>query len=257
MNIIYPVFAFLFGAVFGSFMNVLIYRMPRSLSIVTPRSFCPKCKKPIPAYENIPILSYALLRGRCARCRAPISWQYPAVEAMTGLVFLFLFLRYGPSFDFLFFLFFFCGLIVISGIDFSHQEIALEIAIPGIVIGILYQLTKHNLLFGIIGAAFGGFLILMFRVFGGWAYKKEVMGMGDVYLIAMIGAFVGFPNIILAIFIGALIAATAGIIYAAMIHKKISETFIPFGPFLAFGGAAVIVFKLELLTIIFRISGRI
>jgi leader peptidase (prepilin peptidase)/N-methyltransferase len=256
MNIIYPVFAFLFGAVFGSFMNVLIYRLPRALSIVAPRSFCPKCKKPIPAYENIPILSFVLLRGRCARCRAPISWQYPAVEALTGLVFLFLFLRYGMSFDLLFFLFFFCGLIVISGIDLTHQLIPDVISLPGIIIGIVYQLTNHNLLYGIIGAAFGGILILMIRIIGGWAYKKEVMGMGDVYLTAMIGAFVGFPNVILAIFIAAVFGAVIGIVYLSVTRKH-RETPIPFGPFLALGGTAVIVTRIELLNIITRISVRI
>jgi len=256
MNIIYPVFAFLFGAVFGSFMNVLIYRLPRGVSIVKPRSFCPKCKKPIPGYENIPIISFLILRGRCARCRAPISWQYPAVEALTGIVFLFLFLRYGISFDYLFYLFFFCGLIVISGIDFTHQLIPDIISMPGIILGIIYQLTKHNLILGLIGAAFGGGLILLIRVLGGWAYKKEVMGMGDVYLTAMIGAFVGFPNIILAIFIAAVFGAIIGIIYLAVTRKQ-RETPIPFGPFLSLGGAVVIVVRLELLNIIARFSGNI
>jgi leader peptidase (prepilin peptidase)/N-methyltransferase len=256
VNIIYGVFAFLFGAVFGSFMNVLIYRLPRSLSIVSPRSFCPKCKKPIPGYENIPILSFILLRGRCARCRAPISWQYPAVEALTGIVFLFLFLRYGLTFDLLFLLFFFCGLIVISGVDLTHQLIPDAISMPGIILGILFQLTQHNLLYGIIGAVFGGGLILMIRVVGGWAYKKEVMGMGDVYLTAMIGAFVGFPNIILAIFIAAVCGAVSGIIYLSVTRKQ-RETPIPFGPFLSLGGAVVIITRIELLNIIARLSVHI
>lgn len=256
MNIIYGVFAFLFGAVFGSFMNVLIYRLPRSLSIVSPRSFCPKCKKSIPGYENIPILSFILLRGRCARCRAPISWQYPAVEALTGIVFLFLFLRYGLTFDLLFLLFFFCGLIVISGVDLTHQLIPDAISMPGIILGILFQLTQHNLLYGIIGAVFGGGLILMIRVVGGWAYKKEVMGMGDVYLTAMIGAFVGFPNIILAIFIAAVCGAVSGIIYLSVTRKQ-RETPIPFGPFLSLGGAVVIITRIELLNIIARLSVHI
>jgi len=256
MNIVYSVFAFLFGAVFGSFMNVVIYRLPRSLSIVKPRSFCPKCRKPIPGYENIPIVSFILLHGRCARCRTPISWQYPAVEALTGIIFLFLFLRYGLTFDLFFFLLFFCGLIMISGIDLTHQLIPDIISLPGIVLGIAYQLTKHNLLYGIIGAVFGGGLILMIRVLGGWAYKKEVMGMGDVYLTAMIGAFVGFPNVILAIFIAAVFGAVIGIIYLSVTRKQ-RETPIPFGPFLSLGGAAVIVTRIELLNIITRFSVNI
>ena len=237
-------------------MNVLIYRLPRSLSIVKPRSFCPKCKKPIPGYENIPIVSFLLLRGRCARCRTPISWQYPAVEALAGIVFLFLFLRYGPSFDLLFFLFFFYGLIVISGIDLTHQLIPDVISMPGIVLGIAYQAINHNLLYGIIGAAFGGVLILLIRVLGGWAYKKEVMGMGDVYLTAMIGAFVGFPNVILAIFIAAVFGAVTGIIYLSVTRKQ-RETPIPFGPFLSLGGATIIVTRIELLNIITRFSANI
>jgi leader peptidase (prepilin peptidase)/N-methyltransferase len=256
MNIVYAVFAFLFGAVFGSFMNVVIYRLPRSLSIVKPRSFCPKCKKPIPGYENIPIVSFILLRGRCTRCRMPISWQYPAVEALTGIIFLFLFLRYGLTFDLLFSLLFFCGLIMISGIDLTHQLIPDAISMPGIVLGIIYQLIKHNLILGLIGAAFGGGLILLIRVLGGWAYKKEVMGMGDVYLTAMIGAFVGFPNVILAIFIAAVFGAVIGIIYLSVTRKQ-RETPIPFGPFLSLGGAAVIVTRIDLLNIINRFSAHI
>ena len=256
MDIAYSFFAFLFGAVFGSFMNVLIYRLPRSLSIVKPRSFCPKCKKPIPGYENIPIVSFILLRGRCARCRTPISWQYPAVEALVGIVFLFLFRRYGLSLNLLFSLCFFCGLIVISGIDFTHQLIPDVITMPGIILGIVYQLTNHNLVLGLIGAAFGGGLILLIRFLGGWAYKKEVMGMGDVYLSAMIGAFVGFPNIILAIFIAAVFGAVVGIIYLSVTRKQ-RETPIPFGPFLSLGGATVIVTRIELLKIITRFSAQI
>jgi leader peptidase (prepilin peptidase)/N-methyltransferase len=255
MSIVLPVFAFLVGIVLGSFMNVLIFRLPREISIVKPRSFCPQCKKPIPWYENIPIISFILLRGRCARCRAPISWQYPVVEALTGIVFLFLYFRYQPGRDFLFYMFFFCGLIVLSGIDFTHQLIPDAITIPGIILGLLNQLLHHTLLLGLIGAVFGGGLILLIRVLGGRAYKKEVMGMGDVYLTAMIGAYVGFPNVIFAIFVAALTGAISGIAYLA-VSRKHRETPIPFGPFLSLGGMAAIVFKIQLYYIIERLTLR-
>jgi leader peptidase (prepilin peptidase)/N-methyltransferase len=157
------------------------------------------------------------------------------------------------TFDLLFLLLFFCGLIMISGIDLTHQLIPDAISMPGIVLGIIYQLVRHNLILGLIGAVFGGGLILLIRVLGGWAYKKEVMGMGDVYLTAMIGAFVGFPNVILAIFIAAVFGAVIGIIYLSVTRKQ-RETPIPFGPFLSLGGAAVIATRIELLNIINRFS---
>ncbi len=246
MKIIYYIFSFLFGAVIGSFLNVLMFRIPKGISIIKPNSFCPHCKKPIEWYENIPLVSYLLLRGKCSGCQKQISIRYPFVELVTGCLFFYLFIKYNLGPEFFFYVFFFCSLIVISGIDFSYQIIPDIFSIPGIFIGLVFQIMKGNFILGLIGAVFGGGLILLIRVIGGWAYKKEVMGLGDVYLSAMIGAFVGFPLIITSIFIGAFVGAILGVIYIIATHQS-RESPIPFGPFLAIGGVIVIIFKPQII----------
>jgi len=241
LKIVLGIFSFLFGTAIGSFLNVLIYRLPIGKSIVKPGSFCPHCRKPIKWYENIPIVSFLLLGGKCSGCRKSISLRYPLVELFTGLIFLCLFIKFDLGVEFFFYLFFFCSLIVISGIDFSHQIIPDIISMPGIIIGIAFQLLNGNVKLGLVGLFFGGGLILLIRVFGGWVYKKEVMGLGDVYLTAMIGAFVGFPFVLVAIFFAALSGSVVGILFIAS-TKQNRESPIPFGPFLSLGGAVVILF---------------
>jgi leader peptidase (prepilin peptidase)/N-methyltransferase len=232
----------MFGMIIGSFLNVLIYRIPRKLSIVKPNSFCPRCNKPIAWYENIPLISYLMLGGQCSKCHTPISLQYPLVEVITGVFFLFAFLRYGFTLDFFFHIIFFCLLIAISGIDLTHQVIPDILSFPGIAFGLLYQLLHGTIVSGIAGLLFGGGLILIIRLVGGRVYKKEVMGMGDVFLCAMIGAFVGFPYIIAAIFFGALFGAVLGIVYIISTRQS-RESPIPFGPFLSIGGLSIVLFR--------------
>lgn len=241
MRFILCIFSFLFGAAIGSFLNVLIYRMPIGKSIVKPGSFCPQCKKPIKWYENIPIVSFLLLKGKCSGCKKPISIHYPLIELLTGLIFLVLFLKFDIGMDFFFYLFFFCSLIVISGIDFLRQDIFDITVIPGIIIGLIFQLLNGNIKAALIGLFFGGGLILLIRAIGGLVYKKEVMGLGDVYLTAMIGAFVGFPFILVTIFFAALTGSIMGIFYLVS-TKQDRESPIPFGPFLSIGGAVVVLF---------------
>lgn len=235
-------FAFVLGTVIGSFLNVLIYRLPRRISIIAPHSFCPNCEKPIKWYENIPVISYIILGGRCAGCGKRISLRYPVVEVLTGLLFLYAFNRCGVSLEFLFMAFFFSAMIVVAFIDFSFQVIPDAISMPGIIVGMIYQISKGDFMVGLVGMIFGGGLILLIRVIGGKVYKKEVMGLGDVYLTAMIGAFVGFPYIIPAIFVAALVGAILGVIFIISTHQS-RESPIPFGPFLSIGGIAVIIFQ--------------
>ncbi|MGQ9534691.1 MAG: prepilin peptidase [bacterium] len=253
MKIFYSVVVFIVGAAIGSFLNVLIYRIPHGLSIVNPGSFCPYCKKPIRWYENIPLISFLFLGGKCSQCKNPISFQYPLVEVLTALLLLWTFTSFFLKIDFFFLSLFFIILIIISGIDFTHQVIPDIFSIPGIFIGLLYQFLKQNFLLGLIGALFAGGLILLIRVLGGWAYKKEVMGMGDVYLVALIGAFVGFPLIIPAVFIAALVGSVCGIIYLGIVHKN-KDSPIPFGPFLSIGGAIVIILQKQIIAFL-RILG--
>jgi leader peptidase (prepilin peptidase)/N-methyltransferase len=248
MNIIYDMFAFLFGAAIGSFLNVVIYRMPEGMSLIKPNSFCPNCKKPIEWFENIPVISYIFLRGKCSGCHSQISIRYPLVEIITGCLFLYSFIHFRLSIDFFFFIFFFCSLIIVSSIDFSHQIIPDIISMPGIFIGLIFQIIKSNFMPGLIGILFGGGLIFLIRIIGGKVYKKEVMGMGDVYLTAMIGAFVGFPLILPAIFIAALIGSILGIIFIIS-TKQSRESPIPFGPFLSIGGILTIILHQKIIDV--------
>jgi leader peptidase (prepilin peptidase)/N-methyltransferase len=245
LKTVFTVFSFLFGAAIGSFLNVLIYRIPLGKSIVKPRSFCPHCKKQIAWYENIPLVSYVLLRGKCSRCHSSISLHYPAVELITACLLTYLFIRYGINVSFLAYVVFFCSLIVISGIDFTHQVIPDMISIPGILIGLVFSLINGMFITGLVGMFFGGGLILLIRIIGGRVYKKEVMGLGDVYLTAMIGAFVGFPLIIIAIFIAALVGSILGILFIVSTGQS-RESPIPFGPFLSIGGISIVVFRAQI-----------
>jgi leader peptidase (prepilin peptidase)/N-methyltransferase len=242
------VFVFLFGAVVGSFLNVCIYRIPRGESIVFPASHCPECGNKIRAFDNIPIISYLLLRGKCRTCGSRISWQYPLVEMLSALLTLALFLKFHLSPTFLV-LFLFCmALVVITFIDLEHQIIPDSISLPGIVVGflssfILPWLSWQNSLIGIVAG--GGSLLLV-----AYGYqlltKKEGMGGGDIKLLAMMGAFLGWRAIPFIIFTSSLFGSVVGLTLMA-IRKKDSQLPIPFGPFLAFGAILFIFYGRQLI----------
>jgi leader peptidase (prepilin peptidase)/N-methyltransferase len=233
---LFDIFAVIFGAMIGSFLNVCICRLPREESIVFPSSHCPRCRQPIRFYDNIPILSYLLLGRRCRHCAAPISIQYPLVEGITGLSSLLLFIQFGPSWGYLFYFAFVAALTAITVIDLYHQIIPDVISLPGIGVGllaslILPQITFLNSIFGILLG--GGSLFLVASVYQ-WLFKREGMGGGDVKLLAMIGAFLGWKAVILTILLSSLIGSITGI--AAMLLKgKDFKYAIPFGPFLSLG----------------------
>jgi leader peptidase (prepilin peptidase)/N-methyltransferase len=241
-------FVFSLGCCLGSFLNVCIYRIPQSLSIVFPRSFCPTCQKPIRAYDNIPLLSYLLLRGKCRNCGAKILWRYPLVEALTGLIALGLFLKFGFSFPFFSFLAFSAALIVITFIDLDHRIIPDIISLPGIAVGFLLavlgpSITVKDSLIGILAG--GGSLFVVAYVYEALT-KREGMGGGDVKLLAMIGAWLGWKSIPFTLFVaslsGTLIGGTAMLIQKGGRHYAI-----PFGPFLAFSALAYLFFGPQLI----------
>ena len=252
--ITFAFFAFVLGAVVGSFLNVCICRMPHDESVVSPPSHCPKCDYRIRWYDNIPILSYLLLRGKCRSCGAPISVQYPMVELLNGLLSLALFSKFfppsflgmapleamgQPAFYFAV-LFVLCSaLVVVTFIDLEHQIIPDAITLPGIVIGfvISFFIPALGWLNSLIGILAGGGSLLLIA----WLYqavaKKDGMGGGDVKLLAMMGAFLGWKSILFIIFVSSLFGSVIGIMLMA-IRKKDSTLAIPFGPFLA--GACVL-----------------
>ncbi len=230
------VVSIIFGALIGSFLNVCISRLPKEESIVWPGSHCPHCGTPIKFYDNIPLLSFILLKGKCRHCHHPISLQYPLVEGTMALASLILFMKFGPSLSFVFYFAFLASLIVITVIDLYHQIIPDVISLPGIGVGLGASLLIPEITFfdSLAGALLGGGSLFLVATVYQWLFKREWMGGGDVKLLAMIGAFLGWKAVILTILSGSLIGSIIGI--AIMIMKgKDFKYAIPFGPFLSIG----------------------
>jgi len=230
------VFSFALGAAIGSFLNVCICRIPERVSVVSPPSACPGCATPIRAFDNIPIISYFLLRGRCRACGVRISARYPAVEALTGAAAAVLFFRFGLSVETFVYFAFTCALIVITFIDLAHRIIPDVISLPGIVAGMgaSFFLVEPGVFSSVIGALLGGGLL--FAVAEGYyrATGREGMGGGDVKLLAMIGALLGWKGVIVTLMAASVIGSAVGI--AVMVAQgKDGRYAIPFGPFLAAG----------------------
>jgi len=230
------VFSIIFGAMVGSFLNVCIYRLPKEESIIWPRSHCPTCKKMIRFYDNIPLISYLLLRGRCRYCKGPISLQYPLVEGVTALSSLFLIIKFGPSLSYLFYFAFVAALIAITVIDLYHQIIPDGISLPGIGVGLLASLVIPQITFfnSLMGILLGGGSLFLVATLYEWIFKREGMGGGDVKLLAMIGAFLGWKAVILTILLSSLIGSITGILIMILKGKDFKYA-IPFGPFLSMG----------------------
>jgi leader peptidase (prepilin peptidase)/N-methyltransferase len=241
-------FALLTGLLVGSFLNVCICRLPKGESVVFPPSHCPHCDYRIRWYDNIPLVSYLLLRGKCRGCGMRISLQYPLVELLNGLLTLALFLRFGPTLAFLV-LFLFCSaLVVITFIDLEHQIIPDEISLPGIVIGFIcsFFLPGHSWLNSLLGILLGGGSLLLVAYGYQWLTGKEGMGGGDIKLLAMMGAFLGWKSILFIIFASSLVGSVIGITIM-LVQKKDSKLAIPFGPYLAFGAVLYIFYGRQII----------
>jgi len=232
---------FILGLVVGSFNNVCIYRIPRNESIIYPASHCPKCHSPIKPIDNIPLLSYILLKGRCRNCGSKISIQYPVVELLTGLIYLIISLIYGLSVQTLIYIILSSALIIIAFIDLNEEIVPDVISLPGIVIGFIisFFVTYISFINSALGILAGGGIILIIGLAGSVIFKKEAMGGGDVKLAAMIGAFLGWKYIIVSLFLGFFLGAVTGII---LILSKIKsrEDLVPFGPFIVLGSFVTI-----------------
>lgn len=203
--------ALVFGLLVGSFLNVVIARVPAGESIAFPGSKCPKCQTPIAWYQNVPVLSWVALRGRCAACKAPISFRYPIIEILTGTLFMACAVRFGFSWASLFAFAFAGGLVVITFVDIDIWEIPDEVSLPGILIGVLCRPLVFEVPWwsGLVGAALGAGALWTIRFTYEVLRGEEGMGLGDVKLIGMIGAFLGpgglLPTIIIASFSGTIV----------------------------------------------------
>jgi leader peptidase (prepilin peptidase)/N-methyltransferase len=237
------IYAFVFGLCIGSFLNVCIYRLPAGKSIVRPSSACPACGAPIRWYDNLPILSYLILRAKCRGCKAPISIRYPFVELITGLAALMVFLRFGLHPATLIYFIFIAALLTITFIDIDCRIIPDVISLPGIPIGFIASfflpyLPWTDSLFGILGG--GGSL---FAIAYGYHLitGKEGMGGGDIKLLAMIGAFIGWQGVIFTIMASSAIGTVVGILLMLKARKGMKLA-IPFGPFLSIGAILYLFF---------------
>ena len=220
-----------FGLLIGSFLNVCIYRLPRRESIVSPPSRCPACGARIRPWDNVPVLAWLWLGGRCRDCRAPISWRYPLIEAVNGAAYGVIVWRYGVSIEAAVYAVFFSTLLVVTVIDLDHQIIPDRISLPGIPIAFACAvwLGRITWLESLLGAALPAALFLAIVVL-----SRGGMGLGDVKLIAMIGALLGWKLALLTILVGAVAGSVVGI--GLMVFQgKGRKTAVPFGPFLSLG----------------------
>jgi leader peptidase (prepilin peptidase)/N-methyltransferase len=222
------------GLIVGSFLNVCIARLPAGESVVFPGSRCPSCRAAIAWYDNIPVLSYVLLGGRCRRCRASIGVQYPLVELATAVAFVLQGLLLAPDLPLLTVrLVFTAGLIVLFGTDLEVQRLPNVLTLPGVVLGLVASVwLPPGLVSSVVGAALGAGLLLAIR----WAWKRatgvEGMGLGDVKMLAMIGAFLGWRQVWAVLFLASLTGALAGGVLATVGARSLQSR-LPFGTFLA------------------------
>ena len=234
----FAVAAGILGLCFGSFLNVCILRLPVEQSLLRPPSTCPRCKRPIAWRDNIPVVSWLLLRGKCRNCGNPISVQYPVIEALVGLLWVAAVLHWGVSVHALAGALFGTILLGIGITDARHYLIPDEYNWAGLAIGLAASLTGgwQGFLQAVIGAAAGFALLYAVGAGGRWLFREEAMGGGDIKMMAMVGSFVGWKGVLLTIFAGALLGT---LIFVPLSLKK--KRLVPFGVFLAVGAAVTFV----------------
>jgi leader peptidase (prepilin peptidase)/N-methyltransferase len=246
-------FAAILGAIVGSFLNVVILRLPEpEESIVFPASHCPVCQARLRWFENIPIFSYLFLRGRCSHCKCDISLQYPLVEVSMALLSAGVFHRFGLNYAGAAFFLFSASLLVIIFIDLRHQIIPDVISLPGITVGFAFSFFNPMASWqdSLIGILAGGGLLSAIALFYYLLRRQEGMGGGDIKLLAMIGAFLGWQSIPFVIFASSLTGAVIGLIVMFLQRQEGLSTRIPFGPFLS-GAALAYMFCSDAIQLLF------
>lgn len=244
------VFSALFGAIVGSFLNVVILRLPKeNASVVFPASHCPKCEHTLAWYENIPVLSYIVQLGKCRHCKTSISLQYPIVELLTGLLTAALVHSFGLTVTTLGYFLFIAALIVIIFIDIHLQIIPDVISLPGIVLGFLFSFINPGVdwLDSLIGILAGGGVLYAVATLYFVLRKQDGMGGGDIKLLAMLGAFLGWQSLPFIVFFSSFTGSIIGL-SAMAVQKKGGMTRIPFGPFLSVAGICYLFFAQEIYT---------
>lgn len=242
---LWPVYLYaaVVGLIVGSYLNVLIHRIPVGKSTVLPRSRCPYCGGAIRVADNIPLLSYILLRGRCRHCSAPISLRYPAVELLTSLLFVAALYRFGLQAGLISALVFVCLMILLAVIDLEHYLLPDRITLPAILVGLVLQFWNPavTLLDAIVGILAGAGVLILVINFWFWLRGNEGMGLGDVNMLALIGAFLGWQGVLATLFLATLSGALVGLTLLAVGRLGLQSR-LPFGLFLAIGGIVSLFF---------------
>lgn len=238
-----PLTAFCVGAIVGSFLNVCIHRLPREESLLRPPSYCPACQTPVAWYDNVPVLSYLILQGRCRGCRTMISWRYPLIEVSNGLGYALILWWFGLGWHSVAYMVLFSALLAVTAIDLAHYIIPNVITLPGIVLGLISAGTilPVGLANAVLGVMVGGGILWVLAWVSPYLFGKEGMGGGDIKLLAMIGAFLGWQPTLLTIMVGALAGSIVGIGLMALKVVRRGQ-YLPFGPFLAFGALVALFF---------------
>jgi leader peptidase (prepilin peptidase)/N-methyltransferase len=247
------------GLCLGSFLNVVIARLPEGQSVVRPGSRCPKCGHPLRWYENVPVLSFLFLRGKCSACKAPISWRYPAVELLVGLLFLAALRQFGWTMDLVLALMLIILLVPLTFIDLQHWLLPFELTIPGIAVGVALSaaLGMERLRDSVIGAVAGFLVFWGLEWVGQRIFKKEALGGGDKFLLAMIGAFLTWRALLGVIFLASLQGAIVGLVLLAARGRagpaapepteeddwQPGASNIPFGPWLSLAALELLFFS--------------
>lgn len=234
----------LFGLAIGSFLNVVIYRLPRKITLITGRSRCPHCERQLKWYHNIPVISFLFLTGKCAFCSGKISLRYPIVELLNGLFYVYFYWQFSLSVEFAVYCFLTSALLVIFLIDLDFQIIPDTVTIPGMVLGLGVSLLPGGvgIIDAVIGLLVGGGSLYAIAVLGDWLFKKESMGGGDIKMAAMLGAFLGWQKVLFVFISSAVIGLLVSVFLMLFSAKLRRERVVPFGPFLATAAMLAIFF---------------
>jgi leader peptidase (prepilin peptidase)/N-methyltransferase len=249
--------ALLAGLLIGSFLNVCIYRLPRDLSVVSPRSFCPACEHPVAWYDNIPLVSYVALGGHCRHCAKPIPMRYPIVEALTGILFFVYVMALGPTLPALKYCVFGALMVGLMFADLEERILPDEFTLGGVVLGLVFSVvvpfretlssiflpaewspTWHSVADSVLGAMLPALLLWLFGQLYFKIRKREGLGLGDVKMVAMVGAFFGIQGAVLTVMLGSVLGSIIGLVYIYGKRKDPSTYELPFGTFLGAGAIA-------------------
>lgn len=274
LNTIFGVTSFVMGGLVGSFLNVCVHRLPQGLSVVKPRSRCPKCEKPIAWYDNIPILSWLILGAKCRNCSNPISWQYPLVEAITATLFLCVYWKFGMTLASPVYMLLAAALVLVTFVDLTDWTIPNEVTFPGIPLGVVFAfvamvypesgLILDDPIMSIVGLFAGGAVLYGLDVLSMALMKKRGMGFGDVKLMAMLGAFFGPWGVLLTTVLASFFGSIIGVALIVASRGQEGEKkevvssdeedlmtpgghYLPFGPYIVLGGIVYLFFGQQII----------